>query len=317
MLYRRVRTIELAEQHSIDPAHTGFEFEPVSDGWVLVRDGQPSSGSNVDTSRELVDADVPHGPHSIHGPLVLDEDCQTTLHTVICEEAVFDALGDERKRCASDREHCAKDCAQLLATLQRMITTLGDQTTKSPTTFGMLLSEFRTNVLLATQSSLAIMQTSPQPQGENLGSETSGPRTFGGLGSVAEFFDSELYAMMPTVMIMYIIRAGDASIAGERLAEFDYGIALRYSRNGESSGSSTDSPRQTAAEEQTRLDLEEDLQSAVEDAALWKARCIKNGLDPDATRFRRRSSTRARPQVSTRELAERVHNGIDVGHVSL
>ncbi|KAK0361795.1 hypothetical protein LTR91_018048 [Friedmanniomyces endolithicus] len=316
MLYRRVRTIALAEQHSIDPARTGFELEPVSDGRVLVRNGQPNFGSNVDTSRELKDADVPHAPQSNHGPVLL-EDGQTTLHTVIREEAVFDALGDERKRCASDREHCAQDCAQLLATLQHMISTLGDQTTESPTTFGMLLSEFRTNVLLATQSSLAIMQTASQPQEENPDARTYGPRTPGQHFTAAEFLAPEPYAMMPTVMIMYIIRAGDASIAGERLADFDYEVAQRHSRNGEPIGSSTDSPRLTAAEEQTRLDLKEDLQSAVEDAALWKARCIKNGLDPDATRFRRRSSTRARPQFPIRALAERLHNGIDVGHVSL
>ncbi|KAK1817235.1 hypothetical protein LTR12_008325 [Friedmanniomyces endolithicus] len=309
MLYRRVRTIALAEQHSVDPAHTGFELEPVSDGWMLVRDGQPNFGSNVDTSRELKDAGVPYAPQSNHG-LVLHEDGQTTLHTVLCEDPVFDALGNERKR-------CAEDCAQLSATLQRMITTLGDQTTKSPTTFDMLLSDFRTKVLQTTQSSLAIMQAAPQPQDGNLTSEICGSRTFGRIGTVAEFLAPEPYAMMPTVMTMYIIRAGDHFIAGERLADFDYEVALRHSRNGEPIGSSTEYPRLTADEEQTRSELEEDLQSAVDDAALWKARCIKNGLDPDAARFRRRSSTRARPQFPTRVLAERLHNGVDVVHVSL
>ncbi|KAK0279157.1 hypothetical protein LTR35_008892 [Friedmanniomyces endolithicus] len=299
----------LTEQQPVDPADADFELEPVSDQRLLVRDFQPNSSSNVENSSEPEDADVPHAPHSNHGP-IFDEDGQTTLHIVIREEAVFDALGDEPKR-------CAEDCAQLSATLQRMITTLRDQTTKSPTTFGMLLSEFRTNVLLATQSSLAVMQAASQPQEDSLDSQICGPRTSGGFGTVAEFFAPEPYAMMPTVMTMYIIRAGDHFIAGERLADFDYEVALRHSRNGETLGSSTDSPRLAAAEEQTRLALEEDLQSALEDAALWKARCIKNGLDPDAERFRRRSSTRARPQFPIRALAERLHNGIGVGHVSV
>ncbi|KAK1067317.1 hypothetical protein LTR74_006521 [Friedmanniomyces endolithicus] len=316
MLCRRMRTIALAEQHPVDPAHTDLELEPVSDGWLLVRDGQTHHSSDVDTSRGLDDAHAQNASHSNHGP-VLSGDGQAALHAVVCEEAIIDVLGNERKRFASDREQCALHCTQLSATLQRMITTLGDQSMESPITFDLLLSEFRANVLLATQSSLAIMQTAPQPQEGNLGLENCGPRTLGGFGTVAEFFASEPYAMMPTVMTMYIIRAGDASIAGERLAEFDYELALRYSRNGEPIGSSTDSPRQTAAEEQTRLDLEEDLRSAVEDAALWKARCIKNGLDPDATRFRRRSSTRARPQFRTRALAEGLHKDLDVGHVSL
>ncbi|KAK0294738.1 hypothetical protein LTR01_006214 [Friedmanniomyces endolithicus] len=316
MLCRRMRTISSAEQHPVDPAHTDLELEPVSEGWMLVHDSQPNFGSNVDTSRRLEDADVPYAPHSNYDP-VLHEDGQAEVDTVPREEPVIDPLGDERKRCASDRERCAQNCAQLSATLQRMITTLRDQTTKDPTTFDMLLSEFRTNVLLATQSSLAVMQAASQPQENNLDSQTCGPRTSGGIGTVAEFLAPEPYAMMPTVMTMYIIRAGDHFIAGERLADFDYEVALRHSRNGGPIGSSTDSPRLTAGEEQTRLGLEEDLQSAAEDTALWKARCIKNGLDPDAGRFRRRSSTRAWPQFPIRVLAERVHNGIDVGHASL
>ncbi|KAK4950627.1 hypothetical protein LTR10_010620 [Elasticomyces elasticus] len=95
----------------------------------------------------------------------------------------------------------------------------------------------------------------------------------------------------PTVMTMYIIRAGDASIAKERLFEFDQEIGKNRVSPSQTIDLAPEDSSLPHAEQQRRHALESDLRSANEDADLWRSRCVEVGLNPDAMRTRRRSST--------------------------
>ncbi|TKA72175.1 hypothetical protein B0A55_07885 [Friedmanniomyces simplex] len=289
MLRRQTKTAALAEQHPIDPADTELRLEPVCEGWLLVNDGH-SDGNSVKTPCAFEDTDVACAAQS-----------QSQKATVV------DAPAAALERRARDREQCAQRCAQLSATLQKMITTLGDHKIDDPAAFDYLLSDFHSKALLVTESSLAIKQTASLPQEDAyLGPGIYDPQMLDGHCVATDLSASEPSGMMPTVMTMYIIRAGDASIARERIAEFDQEVALRCAREGEATGPSMGNLRLTDAERLTRSSLTEELQCAVQDAAVWKAQCVHHGLDPDAARFRRRSSTSKHPTLPPRVLAKRV-----------
>ncbi|KAK5108459.1 hypothetical protein LTR62_008277 [Meristemomyces frigidus] len=73
----------------------------------------------------------------------------------------------------------------------------------------------------------------------------------------------------------YIMRAGDASIAGERLAEWD--VEQQYS---------PDDDRASIMAEKHRKTLVRDWEEASHDAMILEAKCLSMGLDPSSARYR-------------------------------
>jgi hypothetical protein len=89
-----------------------------------------------------------------------------------------------------------------------------------------------------------------------------------------------LYQKEPPIIENYMRRAGDASIAAERLAELDYEISTR------SSSSCGFRGVELVLDVQRRAILNAELRSATRDAEALKAACLERGLDPERSRYR-------------------------------
>ncbi|KAK3636176.1 hypothetical protein LTR56_014339 [Elasticomyces elasticus] len=155
------------------------------------------------------------------------------------------------------RKTCLEQCIRLNATPQHMIDTLGAPYCVKPMDMKDLVQDFRSGARLVAAYS---------PSVEGLAAADA----------------------MPTVLSMYIIRAGDASIAGERLAEFDLDTSSKSARR--ATNVSPEAVRLIQADQRKRTALEAELRCATHEASLWRSRCLECGLDPDAVRARRTSS---------------------------
>ncbi|KAK3115370.1 hypothetical protein LTR53_005361 [Teratosphaeriaceae sp. CCFEE 6253] len=85
----------------------------------------------------------------------------------------------------------------------------------------------------------------------------------------------------PPVVEEYIRRAGDASIASERLAELEYALAMEQAR-----GLSESVLEHERAAQERRQELEAELRSALRDTAVLERSCIAQGHDPEQARYR-------------------------------
>ncbi|KAK3075503.1 hypothetical protein LTR53_001120 [Teratosphaeriaceae sp. CCFEE 6253] len=85
----------------------------------------------------------------------------------------------------------------------------------------------------------------------------------------------------PPVVEEYIRRAGDASIASERLAELEYALAVEQAR-----GLPESVLEHERAAKERRQELEAELRSALRDTAMLERACIAQGHDPEQARYR-------------------------------
>jgi hypothetical protein len=84
----------------------------------------------------------------------------------------------------------------------------------------------------------------------------------------------------PPIIESYMQRAGDASIAAERLAELDYEISTRPISPCGIRGV------ELVSDAKRRALLNAELRSAIQDAEALKAACVERGLDPERSRYR-------------------------------
>ena len=211
-----------------------------------------------------------------------------------CESKAAKALRAARARCERERIQCGQACTLLSATVHEMSIALASGSIVTPSMSEDLSSRFQVQSSRVTELSLAVKRTE-EDVGQLLedvlrARERDGSRPPKEQSQDISLCTAKRLCIIPAVLDVYVLRAGDASIAKERIEEFEHEISSRFP-DGQAAVAMLREGRMTADEQVKRLVLEEELHSAVQDAARWKARCIAQGLDPDSAKTRRRSST--------------------------
>ncbi|KAK5719522.1 hypothetical protein LTR15_008046 [Elasticomyces elasticus] len=106
------------------------------------------------------------------------------------------------------------------------------------------------------------------------------------LPSDQESSDTSITCVCPAIVEEYICRAGDASIANDRLAELHGRAAMQKTLATAMTGFADLDDQARQLKDARREALESDLHKALQEAESLRSQCLEQGYDPDEARYR-------------------------------